>query len=169
MIKTLLLADTRVSQSVSVHAPSTTPDTSGQHAISRLCYTHSTSGESEGMRRGASCGAPTLIGGAWHETTGIQSVSVHAPGATPTTYGLACHCKAMRQVLHQWGPESEGMGRGVPSGALTLVGGAWHLATSTLCDGVSKRLMRRDLASTPGIHKLQRLGAYPGHSHNSRF
>jgi len=51
------------------------------------------------------------------------------------------------------------MGRGVPSGALTLVGGAWHSATSTLCDGVSKRLMPRGLALTPGLHKLQRLGA----------
>jgi len=43
------------------------------------------------MRRGASCGAPTLDGGAWHVATGIQLVSAHAPASTPTTYGLAYH------------------------------------------------------------------------------
>jgi len=65
--------------------------------------------------------------------------------ATGATGGVSKLCNK-----HVTNGESEGMGRGVPSGALTLVGGAWDSATSTLCDEVSKRLMPRGLASTHG-------------------
>jgi len=53
---------------------------------------------------------------------GIQSVSAHAPAATPTTAGLLAISKLCYK--HSTNGESEGKGRGVPSGALSLVCGA---------------------------------------------
>jgi len=70
-IKTLLLADVGVSQSVIVHVPAATPDTSGLDVITKLWDKYSTNGESEGMRRGTSCGAPTFVGGACHAATSM--------------------------------------------------------------------------------------------------
>jgi len=49
-MKALLLTNSGVSQSVSDHAPAATPDTSGLHAIPRICDRHSSPGESKGMR-----------------------------------------------------------------------------------------------------------------------
>ena len=80
---------------------------------------------SEGSRDGAAFlnpeGKKTLLrpGGIhW----GIQLVSAHALAATPTTSGLLVISKLCYK--HSTNGESEGMGRGVPSGVLSLVCGA---------------------------------------------
>ena len=46
----LLLTNSGVSQLVSAHAPAAIPDTSGLHAMPRLCDRHSSPGESKGVR-----------------------------------------------------------------------------------------------------------------------
>ena len=153
----LLLDDTGVSQSVIVHAPSATPTLLG----SMQFQGHATSTLPVGSLR--ACGGerlaalqPSSAAHGVQPPASSRSVPMHQV-LLPQLMGLLAISKLHDK--HSTNGESEGMGRGVPSGALTLVGGAWHSATSTLCDGVSKRLMPRGLALTPGLHKLQRLGA----------
>jgi hypothetical protein len=54
------------------------------------------------------------------------------------------------------------MRRGASCGAPTFVGGACHGATSMPCGGVSKRLRRRGLPSTPTLHAPGFIATAPG-------